>query len=95
MSEILPILPLEGSISGLGTLTGSLSSKREILAGKLSMDVSYPTYDGTYVIVPKRYEQSLDTSDKLLTDDVTVQEVPYQEAMNESGGYTFNIAYIP
>ena len=51
-----------------------------------------PIYDGDYVVVPMAWEQqSLPTSMKLLTQDVTVLEIPYYETTNLSGGYTVNI----
>ena len=46
----------------------------------------YETYDGEYEVVPAAYSaQTLNTTNKLLTDDVTVTEVPYYETSNEFG----------
>lgn len=46
----------------------------------------YPTYTGEYIITPYAFRQSvLDTDNKVLTDDVTVLEIPYVETSNEYG----------
>lgn len=53
----------------------------------------YDTYTGTYSVVPQaNQEVVLSTANKLLTRNVTVQEVPYYETGNEQGGYTAYIA---
>lgn len=52
---------------------------------------SYPYYEGEYVVIPKSYEQFLDTDHKILTDDVDVKEIPYAEVPNLYGGLTVTI----
>ena len=42
-------------------------------------------YPGPYRVIPKRREQILDTKYKTLTDDVTVEEVPWIEVSNPEG----------
>lgn len=45
-----------------------------------------PEYEGDYEVVPLAYASTtLDTANKLLRQDVTVTEIPYQETSNESG----------
>lgn len=52
-----------------------------------------PVYEGEYDITPKAYEeQVLQTKEKTLLENVTVQKVPYYEVSNGSGGNTVNIA---
>lgn len=49
-------------------------------------------YTGSYDVVPSVYDQqTLETKDKLLTDNITVHVVPYAEIINLSGGYTATI----
>lgn len=48
----------------------------------------YPFYTGAYHVTPSQEEQTLYTAQKILTGDVTVEEIPYYETTNESGGYT-------
>ena len=51
----------------------------------------YDRYTGEYVVVPKSSTQTLETNDKLMTDDVSVLAIPYTEVTNQSGGYTVSI----
>lgn len=48
-------------------------------------------YDGSYDVIPTDKAQTLPTSNRYLTRDVTVHEVPYFEASNDSGGLTVSI----
>lgn len=45
-------------------------------------------YDGVYEVRPTVEDQSLPTKDKLMSKDVHIEEIPYFETTNESGGYT-------
>lgn len=54
--------------------------------------VSEQPYDGEYVVTPTRSQQTLETANKTLTSDITVQAIPYSEVGNLGGGYTFYIA---
>lgn len=45
-------------------------------------------YTGEYVVTPTTEAQTLGTAYKVMTDDVTVHEIPYYETTNPSGGYT-------
>lgn len=53
-----------------------------------------PPYEGGYTVTPKIEAQTLATKNKSLTDDIVVEEIPYSEVGNPSGGNTVNIAYI-
>lgn len=48
-------------------------------------DTDIPIYSGPYIVTPRAYEQVLATADKIMNDDVTVQEIPYTEVSNLSG----------
>ncbi len=49
-------------------------------------------YDGTYDVTPKtNAAQTLPTTGKLLSDDITVRKIPYYEVGNSSGGTTIYI----
>lgn len=45
-------------------------------------------YDGAYEVTPRVYAQSLDTDGKLMSDDVTVHEIPITRTTNPQGGQT-------
>lgn len=71
-------------------------SKQDINAGFVELhiveiDKEAETYNGSYTVTPKAYEQSLKTTGYRMADDVTVKEIPYFEVSNNAGGNTLNI----
>ena len=92
MSKIIPVVPLSGEISSPQELSGKLEAV-ESLVGKISVEVSKDPYDGPYVVEPRKMEQILETSDKTMTDDVTVRAISYIEVGNLSGGTTATIGF--
>lgn len=49
------------------------------------------TYKGAYTVVPKVTAQMLPTAQKMMTEDVTVKEIPFFDVSNTSGGTTVYI----
>lgn len=47
-----------------------------------------PYYTGEYVVDPRKVEQVLETKNKSMRDDVTVNPIFYAETTNLSGGLT-------
>lgn len=48
-----------------------------------------PIYNGNYRITPlARVDQVLRTNDRVLTDNVIIEHIPYYETTNDAGGYT-------
>ena len=43
------------------------------------------TYEGEYEIIPSFNDQLLETEDKLVLDNITVQAIPYSETPNDYG----------
>lgn len=50
------------------------------------VDGPIPVYPGPYTVTPLDTRQELETGWHRLTDDVTVNPIPYREAANEQGG---------
>ena len=50
-----------------------------------------PNYEGEYNVIPRVNEQVLETKDKSMIDDVTINAIPYVEVSNVGGGYTATI----
>lgn len=48
-------------------------------------------YTGDYNVIPRVYEQTLETKDKVMTDNVTVEVIPLSKVINLSNGYTVTI----
>jgi hypothetical protein len=51
----------------------------------------HPSFDGPYEVTPRFYEQKLETKEKLMIDDVTVEVIPAHEVTNPAGGLTVTI----
>lgn len=48
-------------------------------------------YEGSYRVTPRVSNQTLDTANKLMKSDVVIEEIPYAEVSNNSGGKTATI----
>ena len=48
-------------------------------------------YNGDYNIIPRVYQQVLETKDKVMLNDVTVENIPLSRVINLSNGYTVTI----
>ena len=75
---------LTGKIGSEGTLSGSIVSEGA-LSGSLSMPVGYEDYTGPYAVTPKIVSQSLNTADKHMSSDITIEPIPYYEVSNQNG----------
>lgn len=75
---------LHGTLEARGQLTGTLTLPN------LTPPV-HPTYDGEYSVTPRFYEQTLETKEKLMIDNVTVEVIPAHEVTNPAGGLTVTI----
>ena len=51
----------------------------------------HETYDGTYEVTPTFSRQTLNTHDKLMTDDLTVRPIEVSRTSNLQGGNTIFI----
>lgn len=52
-----------------------------------------PYYEGSYEVTPRKIEQILETKNKSMLDDVTVNAINYSEVTNPQGGKTATIGY--
>lgn len=48
-------------------------------------------YEGIYNVIPRVYPQRLETKEKLMEDNVTVEVIPIAKVINLSNGYTVTI----
>lgn len=91
---------LKARITGGGTLYGAISSPPALI-GRLSAGgfligrLSYGTigsgvevYSEEYDVVPKVIPQSLNTENKILERDVTIESIPYYKVSNVYDGET-------
>ena len=83
---------MNGSISlQEGTLTGKISSRFAILNGQVAIPSGYKYFTGSYEVTPKVEAQTLETKDKLMSEDVHIKSIPYYEVSNPQGGTTIII----
>lgn len=83
---------LTGNIIKKADISGRITAKATI-SGKVGIPYGSNRYTGEYTVTPDAYdEQVLETANKTLLDDVTVQKIPYHETTNLSGGTTIVIA---
>lgn len=85
---------ITGVLECFGDLTGEIDCSGQ-LDGVISLpDLTppiFPIYDGEYSVTPRFAEQNLETKNKLMTDDVTVEIIPAYEVPNIAGGLTVTI----
>ena len=51
----------------------------------------HPHYTGEYIVEPTLYDQTLETNDKVMDDDVTVKRIAVSYTENQTGGNTVYI----
>ena len=59
--------------------------------GEIFLVKTDDVYNGDYNIIPRVYQQVLETKDKVMLDDVTVENIPLSRVINLSNGYTVTI----
>ena len=83
---------LKGTLSPVASMKGILSAS-VTLSGKLTVPyrVVPNPYQGEYTVEPGWESQTLETQNKTLTDDITVNAIYFSEVSNPSGGKTVYI----
>ena len=87
-------LNLSATIRADNTIIGVIGNQRSItgvIATQIIHDDRAEEYDGTYIVMPEFYQQTLDTANKIMADDVTVKAIEVQRVSNDSGGKTIYI----
>lgn len=88
---MIPIrIPMSVAVNG-ETIPVNLASRR--LQFHVDLDSTYsftdvPEYEGEYEVTPRLYEQSLETTNKALRNDVTVRQIPVVYTSNLYDGQT-------
>ena len=83
---------LYGSVITKQHINGSVILKQSV-QGILSLPYSMNRYTGKYEVTPTIEGERLETANKMMVDDVTINPIPYQEVPNIQGGKTITIAY--
>ena len=67
---------ITGALSGKGRVSGNIARAVQSVA---------EVYGGPYDVTPMTSQQTLQTAQKMMTDDVTILEIPYFETSNVTG----------
>lgn len=73
-----------------GTLSGVINFS-DFLKGRINYQEGYERYSGLYSITPSFMDQEFNTSEKVMSRNLTVERIPYSETSNPDGGITINI----
>lgn len=79
-----------GKIVIAETLKGSIRSEGS-LSGQIVIGEDAEPYGGEYEVTPNFQQQILETADKKMNQNLTIEQIPYAEVMNPSGGLTLTI----
>lgn len=81
-----------GDKTGLPTITEADEGRVLTASGGMAVWRDLPKYSGEYSVTPSADSaQTLETAQKYLADNVTVEKIPYYEMDNASGGTTIYI----
>lgn len=93
-------LEMDGSLTGnihraesSFDLSGKISTSGNQISGIISIGSGIrKEYQGEYSITPMAHqEQTLETADLYLTENITVKEIPFYKTSNAQNGITVNI----
>lgn len=88
--------PIEITEAGKVNIKALIDEKKIPLEVNVNVASSVgETYKGKYQVVPSVLEQTLETKNKYLIDNVTMSQIPYYTVSNESGGNTVTIGETP
>lgn len=83
-----------GSVNGdlyeTTNLAGSITAD-EALIGQIVIGGGGDPYRGEYRAIPTFEQQTFPTANKQMMQDFTIEEIPYAEVANPSGGMTITI----
>jgi hypothetical protein len=81
-------------VEATGVIVGNIRAG-DVIAGVIQVghlsSTEYLPYEGSYEVESLTREQILSTANKVMTQDIRIREISYQEVSNESGGYTVTI----
>ena len=81
-------------VEATGVIVGNIRAG-DVIAGVIQVghlsSTEYLPYEGSYEVEPLTREQILSTANKVMTQDIRIREISYQEVSNESGGHTVTI----
>lgn len=92
--EVTPVIADQPQVDFCVDLNNNDVSIEAIAVAQYIMPGDYNFYEGEYEVRPSFDRQSLETTDKILTDDVVVTPIQVQRTSNPQGGTTIYIGGI-
>lgn len=85
--------PIRFDIKKPESLTLKIEKMRTLAIdlGPITIGKKCEDYEGTYIITPRVYEQTMETEDKHMQSNVRILQIPLTEVSNLSGGKTATI----
>lgn len=85
---------ISGSVNSPTKLTGGIGTNSNITGhvaiGSVIRDTN-DIYLGEYEVTPSTKSQTLDTKNKIMANDITINSIPYAEVTNTANGTTVTI----
>ena len=80
---------IQGTVDISNNIVGRIVvSSQSTLVGEVLIGTDREKYEGPYEVIPSTIDQTLDTSNKAMREDVIVREIPFAEVSNPVGGTT-------
>lgn len=76
---------IKGHIGGRINIVGGLRKSELSISTDLNNPTPLANYNGPYNITPRTEDQSLETTNKALRQDVLIESIPYYQTSNEYG----------
>lgn len=89
------MVEIKGRINPKAIISGTIKQKSTV-SGRIGSPerVPLPYYEGEYNVIPDWDDIILETEQKSMSSNVTVEKIPYHETSNVSGGITVVIGGI-
>lgn len=68
-----------------------INFKLERVHVEFGIEDIFPHYEGSYTIIPRTYEQTMDTENHVMDNNVTITKIPLTAVSNIQGGKTLTI----
>jgi hypothetical protein len=77
---------LIGKLTTNTQITGTLNTNNQLSGTVINGEgISRSYYSGSYEATPQTTSQTLELKDKIATDDITIDAIPYREENNSYG----------
>ncbi len=83
--NIADTLDIKGNLQTSVDIKGYLTTENRINGNLLIGTDAQTTYGGSYTITPSTNEQTLNTNNKIMMNNIHIDSIPYSETPNEFG----------